>query len=150
MISVFGSRLSSGPLSLTDLEAIEVGVGGTPPNANRPARSNPVNMPMRSNPQSIHDTGLYIGSLCKCPGRFLHPPKTYANPPPPHLPFAAASGSFEHSPRMRNFDHMGSDLSINTGDSQLREDLADAMRESPGRQSRDCTGKYRRFARPLN
>lgn len=26
---------------------------------------------------------------------------------------------------------MGSDLSINTGDSQLREDLADAMRESP-------------------
>lgn len=80
MISVVGSRLSSGPLSLTDLEAIEVGVGGTPPNANRPARSNPVNMPMRSNPQSIHDTGLYIGSLCK--SFSASPPKPCANPPP--------------------------------------------------------------------
>lgn len=37
---------------------------------------------------------------------------------------------------------MGSDLSISTGDSQLREDLADAMRESPGRHSRDSTGKF--------
>lgn len=55
--------------------------------------------------------------------------------------FAAASGSFEHSPRLRNSNHMGSDLSINTGESQLREDLADAMRESPGRQSRDSTGE---------
>lgn len=37
---------------------------------------------------------------------------------------------------------MGSDLSISTGDSQLREDLADAMRESPGRHSRDSTGEF--------
>lgn len=36
---------------------------------------------------------------------------------------------------------MGSDFSIGPGDSQLREDLADAMRESPGRQSRDSSGE---------
>lgn len=54
----------SGPLSLSDLEAIEVGLGGAATTTNRPARSNPVNMPLRSNPQSINDTSLYIGSLC--------------------------------------------------------------------------------------
>lgn len=36
---------------------------------------------------------------------------------------------------------MGSDFSLGTGDSQLREDLADAMRESPGGHSRD-SGKF--------
>lgn len=36
---------------------------------------------------------------------------------------------------------MGSDFSIGTGDSQLREDLADAMRESPGGYSRE-TGEF--------
>lgn len=56
--------LCSGPLSLSDLEAIEVGLGGAATTTNRPARSNPVNMPLRSNPQSINDTSLYIGSLC--------------------------------------------------------------------------------------
>lgn len=51
------------------------------------------------------------------------------------------AGSYEQSPRLIDqykYDHMGSDFSIGgVGDSQLREDLADAMRESPGRQSRD-------------
>lgn len=55
-------------------------------------------------------------------------------------------GSYEQSPRLvdqyRHHEHlMGSDFSIGTGDSQLREDLADAMRESPGGYSRD-TGEF--------
>lgn len=60
--------------------------------------------------------------------------------------FFTLTGSYEHSPRLLNHqfraaDDMGSDLSISTGDSQLREELADAMRESPGRHSRDSTGE---------
>lgn len=52
-----------------------------------------------------------------------------------------SAGSYEQSPQLLDqykYDHMGSDFSLGAGgDSQLREDLADAMRESPGRQSRD-------------
>lgn len=45
-------------------------------------------------------------------------------------------GSYEQSPRLTNQyqDYMGSDehtISIMPADTQLREDLADAMRESP-------------------
>lgn len=53
-----------------------------------------------------------------------------------------SAGSYEQSPQLLDqykYDHMGSDFSLGAGgDSQLREDLADAMRESPGRQARDC------------
>lgn len=48
-------------------------------------------------------------------------------------------GSYEQSPRM--VDLMGPDSSIDPSDSQLREDLADAMRESPA-QFRDSGKCY--------
>lgn len=51
----------------------------------------------------------------------------------PH-PVLARTGSYEQSPRLVNQyqDYMGSgDIAIAPAETQLREDLADAMRESP-------------------
>lgn len=48
--------------------------------------------------------------------------------------FARTTGSFEQSPRLVNQyqDYMGSDeMAVMPAETQLREDLADAMRESP-------------------
>ncbi|KAG4074268.1 hypothetical protein HA402_008677 [Bradysia odoriphaga] len=101
------NTLSGAPLSHIDSEAVEVGINSA---GNRPARSNPMNMPLSGNGRSA-------------------------------VPVLIESGSYEHSPRLvdqyRHNEHMGSDFSLGTGDSQLREDLADAMRESPGGHSRD-------------
>jgi len=44
-------------------------------------------------------------------------------------------GSYEQSPRLMDqfkHEHLDSEFSLGPGESQLREDLADAMRESPG------------------
>lgn len=134
--------LLSGPLSLSDLEAVEVGVGSS---CNRPARSNPVNMPMPGGGRSAVPVLIESGSCSKLLWR-PHSPCLLTDFCflffPSHL-----AGSYEHSPRLlnnhfRTTEDMGSDLSISTGDSQLREDLADAMRESPGRHSRDSTGEF--------
>lgn len=43
-------------------------------------------------------------------------------------------GSIEQSPKLMDrfrHDHLNSDYSITHGDNRLKEDLADAMRESP-------------------
>lgn len=45
---------------------------------------------------------------------------------------------------------MGSDFSLSTGDSQLREDLADAMRESPGGHGRDSGMSMNSFSKSLH
>lgn len=53
------------------------------------------------------------------------------------------SGSYEPSPRLTDqfrHDDMDPDFSLGPRESQLREDLADAMRESPS-VSRDATGE---------
>lgn len=43
------------------------------------------------------------------------------------------SGSVEQSPRMSHFQFENSDtFGLGSGETQLREDLADAMKESPG------------------
>ncbi|KAJ6638684.1 Breast carcinoma-amplified sequence 3 like [Pseudolycoriella hygida] len=104
------NTLSGAPLSHIDSEAVEVGINNA---GNRPARSNPMNMPLSGNGRS----------------------------PVPVLIESGSCSSYEHSPRLvdqyRHNEHMGSDFSLGAGDSQLREDLADAMRESPGGHSRD-------------
>jgi hypothetical protein len=57
------------------------------------------------------------------------------------------TGSYEQSPRLLEAygaDGADSDGSAGVGESQLREDLADAMMESPGIPTRD-TGNYFMF-----
>lgn len=57
------------------------------------------------------------------------------------------TGSYEQSPRLLEAygaDGADSDGSAGLGESQLREDLADAMMESPGIPTRD-TGNYFMF-----
>ncbi|XP_063231006.1 breast carcinoma-amplified sequence 3 homolog isoform X2 [Bacillus rossius redtenbacheri] len=90
-------------------DALDVGVGG----GSRPARSNPVNMPAGS------------------------------SGPRPAVPVLIESGSassYEQSPTLLEaFGPDGdSDGSLGPGESQLKEDLADAMLESPGLQSGDA------------
>ncbi|XP_049537113.1 uncharacterized protein LOC125951959 isoform X2 [Anopheles darlingi] len=109
---------SGSPLSSIDTDAVEVctsggggsaGVGMGAPGcittiAGRPARSNPMNMPL-------------VGGGC-----------------------------YEHSPRLMNMNEFRHHENLDTEfsslgpvESQLREDLADAMRESPLTTSRDAT-----------
>uniref|UniRef100_A0A182FK65 BCAS3 domain-containing protein n=1 Tax=Anopheles albimanus TaxID=7167 RepID=A0A182FK65_ANOAL len=105
---------SGSPLSSIDIDAVEVcttGAGGgvavpgcTSTIAGRPARSNPMNMPL-------------VGGGC-----------------------------YEHSPRLMNMNEFRHHENLDTEfsslgpvESQLREDLADAMRESPLTTTRDAT-----------
>ncbi|XP_058444676.1 uncharacterized protein LOC131426178 isoform X2 [Malaya genurostris] len=92
---------SGSPLTSIDTESVEIGAGST---INRPARSNPMNMPI-------------------------------------------SGGSYEQSPRMinmtefRHHENLDTEFSsLGPVESQLREDLADAMRESPLISGRDTTG----------
>uniref|UniRef100_U5ES95 Putative breast carcinoma amplified sequence n=1 Tax=Corethrella appendiculata TaxID=1370023 RepID=U5ES95_9DIPT len=94
---------SGSPLSSIDLEAVEIGTL-----VNRPARSNPMNMP--------HSTGM--------------------RPLVPVLIESGSCSSYEHSPRLMNEFRQHEQLdtefsSLGPVETQLREDLADAMRESP-------------------
>ncbi|XP_052872687.1 uncharacterized protein LOC128278071 [Anopheles cruzii] len=108
---------SGSPLSSIDTDAVEVslamGSAGAGPGVaacgtiySRPARSNPMNMPL------------------------------------------AGGTSYEQSPRIMNMNEFRHHENLDTEfsslgpiESQLREDLADAMRESPLTTSRDVTGR---------
>ncbi|XP_047110731.1 breast carcinoma-amplified sequence 3 homolog [Schistocerca piceifrons] len=100
------------PLSLLEAEAVDIGNG----TGSRPARSNPMNMPI--------STGG-------------------TRPIVPVLIESGSSSSYEQSPRLMEVyggDGVDSDGSAGPGEIQLREDLADAMMESPGVAIRD-TGR---------
>ncbi|KDR16621.1 Breast carcinoma-amplified sequence 3-like protein [Zootermopsis nevadensis] len=107
----YNSAVSGVPLSLLELEAVEVGVGS----GSRPARSNPVNMPISSSSRPVVPVLIESGS----------------------------GSSYEQSPRLLETygaDGADSDGSAGPGETQLREDLADAMMESPGVPIRDTGG----------
>ncbi|CAG2053894.1 unnamed protein product [Timema podura] len=95
------------PVSLLELETVDVGAG----QGSRPARSNPVNMPLNAG----------------------------ARPIVPVLIESGSSSSYEQSPTLLEYKGDGgdSDGSAGPGESQLKEDLADAMMESPGITTRD-------------
>lgn len=57
--------ICSGPLTLSDLEAVEVGVGSS--SSNRAARSNPVNMPMPGGGRASVPVLIESGSYSKPP-----------------------------------------------------------------------------------
>ncbi|XP_021701305.1 breast carcinoma-amplified sequence 3 homolog isoform X2 [Aedes aegypti] len=106
---------SGSPLTSIDTDSVEIGPGNM---VNRPARSNPMNMPISGGMR-------------------------------PLVPILIESGScsYEQSPRMMNMnefrhhENMDSEFSsLGPVESQLREDLADAMRESPLISGRDTTG----------
>ncbi|XP_033609769.1 breast carcinoma-amplified sequence 3 homolog isoform X3 [Cryptotermes secundus] len=107
----YNSAVSGVPLSLLELEAVEVGVGS----GSRPARSNPVNMPISSGSRPVVPVLIESGS----------------------------GSSYEQSPRLLEAygtDGAESDGSAGPGETQLREDLADAMMESPGIPTHDTGG----------
>ncbi|XP_062701366.1 breast carcinoma-amplified sequence 3 homolog isoform X2 [Aedes albopictus] len=106
---------SGSPLTSIDTESVEIGPGTM---VNRPARSNPMNMPISGGMR-------------------------------PLVPILIESGScsYEQSPRMMNMNEFRHHENLDTEfsslgpvESQLREDLADAMRESPLISGRDTTG----------
>ncbi|XP_055620763.1 uncharacterized protein LOC129765015 isoform X2 [Toxorhynchites rutilus septentrionalis] len=108
---------SGSPLTSIDTESVEIGVSS---NANRPIRSNPMNMPVSGGRRHLVPVLIESGSC----------------------------SSFEQSPRMmtmtefRHLENLDVDTFSSLGpvESQLREDLADAMRESPLISGRDATG----------
>ncbi|XP_065084761.1 breast carcinoma-amplified sequence 3 homolog isoform X2 [Ochlerotatus camptorhynchus] len=106
---------SGSPLTSIDTDSVEIGPGNM---VNRPARSNPMNMPISGGMR-------------------------------PLVPILIESGScsYEQSPRMINMPDFRHQENLDTEfsslgpvESQLREDLADAMRESPLISGRDTTG----------
>ncbi|XP_053681788.1 uncharacterized protein LOC128732540 isoform X2 [Sabethes cyaneus] len=107
---------SGSPLTSIDTDSVEIGAGST---INRPARSNPMNMPISGGMRPLVPVLIESGSC-----------------------------SYEQSPRMINMTEFRQHESLDTEfsslgpvESQLREDLADAMRESPLISSgRDTTG----------
>uniref|UniRef100_A0A1Q3FAA9 Putative breast carcinoma amplified sequence 3 n=1 Tax=Culex tarsalis TaxID=7177 RepID=A0A1Q3FAA9_CULTA len=108
---------SGSPLTSIDTESVEIGAGaGT---VNRPARSNPMNMPVSGGMRPLVPVLIESGSC----------------------------SSYEQSPRMMNMNEFRHHENLDTEfsslgpvESQLREDLADAMRESPLISGRDTTG----------
>lgn len=108
---------SGSPLTSIDTESVEIGAGsGT---VNRPARSNPMNMPVSGGMRPLVPVLIESGSC----------------------------SSYEQSPRMMNMTEFRHHENLDTEfsslgpvESQLREDLADAMRESPMISGRDTTG----------
>ena len=75
-----------------------------PASGSRPLRSNPVNIPLGNSSRPVVPVLIESGS----------------------------SSSFEQSPRMHTSQSEDSDSSsLGTGDSQLAESLADAMKEQP-------------------
>ncbi|XP_055390184.1 putative mediator of RNA polymerase II transcription subunit 26 [Condylostylus longicornis] len=94
---------SGSSLSHIDSEAIEIGIT---PNTNKPGRSSPMNMPLGNSGRSAVPVLIESGSY----------------------------SSIEQSPKLMDrfkHDHMDSDFTLTQGESRLKEDLADAMRESP-------------------
>ncbi|XP_055684455.1 breast carcinoma-amplified sequence 3 homolog [Lutzomyia longipalpis] len=103
---------SGSSLSHIDAESVEVGIATA--SGPLPARSNPMNMPITTTGRPIVPVLIESGSY----------------------------SSYEPSPRLTDqfrHDDMDPDFSLGPRESQLREDLADAMRESPN-VSRDATG----------
>lgn len=107
---------SGSPLTSIDTESVEIGAGST---VNRPARSNPMNMPISGGMRPLVPILIESGSC----------------------------SSYEQSPRMMNMTEFRHHENLDTEfsslgpvESQLREDLADAMRESPLISGRDTTG----------
>lgn len=88
-----------------DCDAVEVGSNPGP----RPARSNPVNIPLGSSTRPIV----------------------------PVLIESTSNSSLEQSPRMYPGYSEDSDSSLGAGDSQLAENLADAMIENPSVSTKD-------------
>ncbi|XP_058816172.1 breast carcinoma-amplified sequence 3 homolog isoform X2 [Topomyia yanbarensis] len=106
---------SGSPLTSIDTESVEIGAGST---VNRPARSNPMNMPISGGMRPLVPVLIESGSC-----------------------------SYEQSPRMINMTELRHHENLDTEfsslgpvESQLREDLADAMRESPLISGRDTAG----------
>ncbi|XP_058064154.1 uncharacterized protein LOC131213937 [Anopheles bellator] len=120
---------SGSPLSSIDTDAVEVslavGSTGAGPGVaacgtiySRPARSNPMNMPLAGGMRQ-----QFFDVICE------------------------TGTNYEQSPRIMNMNEFRHHENLDTEfsslgpiESQLREDLADAMRESPLTTSRDATG----------
>ncbi|XP_055603365.1 breast carcinoma-amplified sequence 3 homolog isoform X2 [Uranotaenia lowii] len=107
---------SGSPLTSIDTESVEIGTGTA---GGRPVRSNPVNMPVSGGMRPLVPVLIESGSC----------------------------SSFEQSPRLlnmaefRHHENLDTEFSsLGPVESQLREDLADAMRESPLISGRDTTG----------
>lgn len=111
---------SGSPLTSIDTESVEIGAGSAGGGiVNRPARSNPMNMPVSGGMRPLVPVLIESGSC----------------------------SSYEQSPRMMNMTEFRHHENLDTEfsslgpvESQLREDLADAMRESPLISGRDTTG----------
>lgn len=113
------------------MESVEIGVGSP---GNRGARSNPVNMPPtaagRSGVSVLIESSSY-SKLFRNTVEFL----LFKNMRAILIFFFSITlGSIEQSPRMTQlyYEQPESSFTIGTGDNQLREDLADAMRETAG------------------
>uniref|UniRef100_A0A1I8NQE3 BCAS3 WD40 domain-containing protein n=1 Tax=Stomoxys calcitrans TaxID=35570 RepID=A0A1I8NQE3_STOCA len=98
---------SGSNLSHVDIEAVEIGTNKTTTTTTKPEHSSPLNMPLTAAGRSSA------------------------------VPVLIESGSYssiEQSPKLMDrfrHDHLDSDYSVAHGDTRLKEDLADAMRESP-------------------
>lgn len=110
---------SGSPLTSIDTESVEIGAASAGGTVNRPARSNPMNMPVSGGMRPLVPVLIESGSC----------------------------SSYEQSPRMMNMNEFRHHENLDTEfsslgpvESQLREDLADAMRESPLISGRDTTG----------
>ncbi|XP_055911961.1 uncharacterized protein LOC129945988 [Eupeodes corollae] len=110
---------SGSNLSHIDVEAVEIGVSSGPSSTSRPERSSPLNMPLTATGRSAVPVLIESGSY----------------------------SSIEQSPKLMDrfrHEHMNSDFSVAHGDNRLKEDLADAMRESPSVSHKDSGGQPQR------
>ncbi|XP_075154648.1 breast carcinoma-amplified sequence 3 protein rudhira [Haematobia irritans] len=98
---------SGSNLSHVDIEAVEIGTNKATTSTTKPDHTSPLNMPLTAAGRSSA------------------------------VPVLIESGSYssiEQSPKLMDrfrHDHLDSDYSVAHGDTRLKEDLADAMRESP-------------------
>lgn len=113
---------SGSNLHQIEVESVEIGLttgGAASLNGARPARSNPMNMPGGERPivPVFIESGSYSEWMKEEEERkeFL-------------MQFLKLLGSYEQSPRFRSFEDMD-DFQLEPRDSQLREDLAEAMRD---------------------
>lgn len=120
---------SGSTLQHIDSEAVEIGVNCP---ANRPARSNPMQTPSIGHGRGVVPVLIESGSASMCFSKTcLRKIKIY---PIVIYIFSYITGSIEQSPRFMNQyqEYMSTeDLATVPAETQLREDLADAMRESP-------------------
>ncbi|KAH8289814.1 hypothetical protein KR054_011401 [Drosophila jambulina] len=145
---------SGSNLNHVDAEAVEIGVTkasttalpSTAANASAlgPAkdRSSPLNMPLNAGTSSVSAAGIG-GSAAAITGR--------SGTGVPVLIESGSYSSIEQSPKlMDRFRHGHLDSDYGHGDTRLKEDLADAMRESPSTAAarRETTGKCGDSAAP--